>query len=405
MAEPTQAERFFLDAASPQFREDPYPFYQACRGAEPLMRASASIWLAFAHEDVAALLRYPGLSTNEALATAHLGRETPDAFRDRSLLFMDPPDHTRLRALVAQAFTARRIQGLRAAIEDVTAELIDSLRSRAGSGEPVDLIDSLAYPLPVRVICALLGVPAADEALFTAWSRSVARAIDPHILRGPEVDAEISADLTELTGYLTDLLEQRRVRPGDDLLSALVAVEADGDRVTAHEAVDLARLLLVAGHETTVNLIGNAVLALLRHPDQLAALLTDPGLIDGAVDELLRYDSPVQLTQRIALEEFELSGRQIAAGDEIVLVLAAANRDPAAFKEPDRLDVRRDARRHLAFGGGIHFCLGAALARSEGRIALRALLAAFPGIALAGPPVRRPTFTLRGLSALPVSWS
>ncbi|HEY3870011.1 MAG TPA: cytochrome P450 [Actinocrinis sp.] len=405
MDEPNAAEQFFLDAMSPQFREDPYPYYDARRSAQPFIRAHQSIWLAFSHADVSTLLRHPGLSTNEDRATLHLARSNPGSFREHSLLFMDPPDHTRLRALVSQAFTARRVQGLEATVEQITGELVDALKERAADGEPVDLISGLAYPLPVRVICALLGVPAEDEDAFTAWSRSVSRAIDPTILRSHEVDEEIAASLADLTAYLEDLLEQRRAAgpdAGDDLLSALVRVEADGDRVTPGEAISLARLLLVAGHETTVNLIGNGTLALLREPDQLALLRARPAVVDAAVDELLRYDSPVQLTQRIVVEDFEMRGHALAAGDQLALLLGAANRDPAVFADPARLDVTRDARRHVAFGGGIHFCLGAALAKLEGRVAFRRLVRVFPEMELAGKPVRRPTFTLRGLEELPV---
>jgi pimeloyl-[acyl-carrier protein] synthase len=403
--EPNVAEQFFLDVMSPRFREDPYPYYEARRLAQPLLRALDGLWIAFSHADVSALLRHPGLSTDEDLASLHMTRTNPGSFRRYNLLFMDPPDHTRLRTLVSQAFTARRVQSLEATVEKITAELVDALRERAAAGEPVDLISALAYPLPVRVICALLGVPAEDEVAFTDWSRSIVRAIDPNILRGPEIDEQIADSLADLAAYLESLLAQRRAAgpdAGDDLLSALVRVEADGDRISAAEAVSLARLLLVAGHETTVNLIGNGALALLREPDQLALLRARPDLVDSAVDELLRYDSPVQLSQRIALEEFDVRGHKMAPGDQIVLMLAAANRDPDVFTDPARLDVTRDARRHVAFGGGIHYCLGAALAKLEGRIAFRQLVQVFPEMELAGVPVRRPTYTLRGLEELPV---
>jgi pimeloyl-[acyl-carrier protein] synthase len=312
---------------------------------------------------------------------------------------MDPPDHTRLRNLVARAFTPRRIEGLRADIEAVAHELIQDIAARSAAG-PVDLIETFAYPLPVRVISALLGVPEGDQAQFTAWSRSIARSVDPSILRPPEIEAAIDRGERELGAYLKDLLDQRRKTPADDLLSALVAVEADGDRISPQEVIDLARLLLVAGHETTVNLIGNGLLALLRAPDQLALLRSSPELLGGAVDEMLRFDSPVQFSQRVAMEDLDLMGHTVRKGDEIMLILGAANRDPAAFADPNRLDVRRDARRHVAFGGGIHHCLGAALARLEGVLAFKALLDAFPTMELAAPPIRRPTLTLRGLEML-----
>jgi unspecific monooxygenase len=393
----TTADNFFLEAMKPAFREDPYPFYERFRGSAPLLRVADTIWFALGHAEVAAMLRHPRLSTDEQQhATTELGN-APDPNRARSLLFMDPPDHTRLRGLVARAFTPRRIEDLRAATEGITAELIDAMAARRGT---VDLIEAFAYPLPVRVICTLLGVPARDEAIFTDWSRGIARSVDPSILRSPEVEAAIGEARRGLQSYLGDLLAERRRKPGDDLLSALAAVDVDGDSITAREIVSLAQLLLVAGHETTVNLIGNGALALLRAPDQLALLRQRPELIGSAVDEFLRFDGPVQITQRVAMEDIDLFGHEVRKGDEIMLILGAANRDPAVFAEPHRLDVTRDARKHVAFGGGIHHCLGAVLARMEGIIAFKALLEAFPTMELAAPPTRRPTFTLRGLEML-----
>ena len=400
MSTPSLADRFFVEAMSPAFRDDPYPHYERFRGAEPLLRVADTIWFALGHGDVTNLLRHPGMSTDESHATTEIGKTGPGEVKTQSLLFMDPPDHTRLRNLVARAFTPRRIEGLRAATEAITAELLDAM---VADRAPVDLIQAFAYPLPVRVICSLLGIPAADEAVFTGWSRGIARSLDPTILRSAEIDAAIEQARRELRAYLGDLLEFRRKTPGDDLLSGLAAVEADGDRISSGEVLSLAVLLLVAGHETTVNLIGNGVLALLRAPDQLAVLRRSPDLVGPAVDELLRFDGPVQITQRIATEDMEVVGCKVRGGDEILLVLGAANRDPAVFAEPQRLDVTRDARRHVGFGGGIHHCLGAVLARMETQIALANLLDRFGRIELAGAPVRRPTFTLRGLESLPVA--
>jgi cytochrome P450 len=401
MTQMSLADRFFVDAMSPAFREDPYPHYEAYRGQQPLLRVADTMWLAFGHADVTAMLRHPKLSSDERRAATEVGCAEPGRLAT-SLVFMDPPDHTRLRGLVARAFTPKRVADLRPTAEAITARLLDETRAAASGGE-VDLIRSLAYPLPVAIICSLLGVPAADEATFTGWSRALARSLDPSVLRSAELDATITAAERDLAAYLEDLLSFRRTSPGDDLLSALLAVEADGDRIAPREVVDLALLLLVAGHETTVNLIGNGVLALLRVPDQMDVLRRSPHLVAGAVDELLRYDSPVQMTQRVATEDLDLVGHHVRAGDEILLVLGAANRDPAVFAAPQRLDVTRDARRHVAFGGGIHHCLGAALARLEGEVALSALLARFSRIELAGRPLRRPTFTLRGLESLPVA--
>ena len=395
-------DRFFLEAMSPAFREDPYPYYERFRGPSPLLRVADTIWFALGHADVTALLRHPKLSTDESHAATEAGRTEEDPNRTRSLLFMDPPEHTRLRGLVARAFTPRRIEELRATTKAIAGELVEGLAQRSGT---VELIEAFAYPLPVRVICALLGVPPEDEATFTAWSRGIARSVDPTILRSPAIEATIAEARQGLQAYLGDLLAARRRKPADDLLSALAAVEADGDRILPRQIVALAQLLLVAGHETTVNLIGNGTLALMRAPNQLALLRRAPELTGPAVDELLRFDSPVQITQRVVVEDMEVVGCRVKAGDEIMLVLGAANRDPAAFADPHRLDVTRDARRHVAFGGGIHHCLGAALARMEGEIALGALLDRFDEIELAGTPTRRPTFTLRGLETLPVAFN
>jgi cytochrome P450 len=402
VSERSLAEHFFLEAMSPAGREDPYPLYESYRSGEPLLRADDTIWIALDHAAVLTVLRHPALSSDERHATSEIGKSDPATSLSRGLLFMDPPDHTRLRGLIARAFTPKRIADLRPIAESITAALLDGVCA-CRSDQTVDLIGAFAYPLPIGVISALLGVPVSDQATFTAWSRALARSVDPTVLRSPEIDAAISAAERELAAYLTELLARRRRAPGDDLLSALVAVEADGDRISAQEVVDLAMLLLIAGHETTVNLIGNGLLALLRNPDQLARLRRAPELVPAAVDELLRFDGPVQLSQRVAVGDLDLCGRRVRGGDEIMLVLGAANRDPAVFAEPSRLDVTRDARAHVAFGGGIHHCLGAALARLEGQVAFAALLDRTQSLELAGVPTRRPTFTLRGLETLPVA--
>ena len=399
--QPNLADRFFMEAMSPAFREDPYPYYERFRGPTPLLRVAETIWFALGHADVTTMLRHPNLSTDESHAATEAELAAADPNRPRSLLFMDPPDHTRLRGLVARAFTPRRIDELRATTQAIATELVDAMAAKAG---PVDLVQAFAYPLPVRVICALLGVPPEDEAMFTDWSRGIARSVDPSVLRTPAIEATIEEARANLRRYLGDLLAARRRQPGDDLLSALAAVDVEGDRITPREVVGLAQLLLVAGHETTVNLIGNGALALLRDPEQLALLRSSPELVGPAVDEFLRYDGPVQITQRVVTQDMTVVGCPVKRGDEIMLVLGAANRDPAAFPDPHKLDVTRDARRHVGFGGGIHHCLGAALARMEGQIAFATLLDRFPRLELAGTPERRPTFTLRGLETLPVAF-
>lgn len=393
------ADRFFVEAMSPAFRADPYPFYERFRGSEPLLRADDTVWFCLGHAAVTALLRHPRLSSDESRATRNAGSAT-DPEPALSLLVMDPPEHTRLRGLVASAFTPRRLEALRGTTVAIAGELVDGMAARSGT---IDLIEAFAYPLPVRVLCALLGVPPADQALFTHWSRGLARSVDPAVLRTPEVEATIMAAQEGLSAYIGNLLAERRRSPGDDLLSALAAVDAGGDSITAREIVSLAQLLLFAGHETTVNLIGNGVFALMQTPEQLALLRRSPAQIGAAVDELLRFDSPVQITLRVMTEDMELLGSPVKAGDEIMLILAAANRDAAVFADPHRLDVTRDARRHVSFGGGIHHCLGAALARMEGEVALAALLQRFARIELAAAPTRLPTFTLRGLESLPVT--
>ena len=402
MPETSLAERFFVDAMSPAFREDPYPLYESFRRREPFLQVDDTIWLSLAHADVSALLRHPKLSSDETRATTEQRRPPPGRMKANSLLFMDPPDHSRLRQLVVRAFTPSRVADLRITTEEIASRLLDRIGSQAGAGDEVDLISVLAYPLPVSVICSLLGVPAGDQDAFTSWSRALSRSLDPSVLRSDEDDAAIVRAELEIVTYLEDVLDFRRRAPGDDLLSALLSVEADGDRISSDEVVDLALLLLVAGHETTVNLVGNGVLALLRAPDEMERLRRNRASASGAIDELLRFDSPVQMTQRIATEDLDLVGHRVKVGDEIVLVLGSANRDPSVFAEPDRLDIGRDARRHVAFGGGIHHCLGAALARMEAEVAITGLVHRFDRLEPAGPPVRRPTFTLRGLQSLPV---
>jgi cytochrome P450 len=389
----TEAQHFFVAAMSPEHRVDPYPLYAEWRERARMHRVDDDTWLVLGHAEVTACLRHPLLSSNEERSTVHqrevaAGREVVPLAP--SLLFMDPPDHTRLRGLVSRAFTPRRVEGLRARTARMVDELLDGL-----TGE-VDLIPALAYPLPVKVICALLGVPEEDEAAFSSWSKVLARSIDPSILRSAEVEAQIAVAGAELTGYMEALVARRLSTPGDDLISGLLAVEAEGDHISHAELIELTMLLLVAGHETTVNLIGNGTLALLRNPGQR-------GPLGAGIDELLRFDSPVQMNMRVATEDVEIAGEPIAAGSELILVLAAANRDPDAFPRPDELLLGRDARRHVAFGGGIHHCLGAALARMEGELAIGALFARYPGVRLAGEPELRPTFTLRGQEHLPVA--
>jgi cytochrome P450 len=408
----SQADLDFISVAlTPEFRADPYPFFHLLRNHEPVHKTAFGVYLLTRHADAAVAVRDPRLSSDERHSELYQAfieenGEPRGVFGDEMgqavLLFLDPPDHTRLRGLVSKAFTPRVVEQLRARVEQLVNGLLDAVEARADAH--MDVIADLAYPLPVVIICELLGVPAADHVTFQQWSRELAGSIDPQPLRTPEQEERIHAAAEAFVEYFHELIARRRRDPADDLLSALIAAEEAGDRLSEPELLATALFLLIAGHETTVNLIGNGTLALLRHPDQLDRLRADHSLDRNAVEELLRFDSPVMITQRITLEEYEVGGTTIPARQQIIPLLGAANRDPEAFPEPDRLDLGREgAGRHLAFGGGHHFCLGAALARLEGQIAIGALVRRFPRLELAGEPVRRETFTLHGLEHLPVS--
>ncbi|MGI8795187.1 MAG: cytochrome P450 [Acidimicrobiia bacterium] len=412
MTQSQEADLDFISAAiTPEFRDDPYQFFRLLREHEPVHKTAFGVYLLTRHADAAVATRDPRLSNDEQNSDLYQAfieenGEPRGIFGDEMgqavLLFLDPPDHSRLRGLVSKAFTPRVIEQLRARIEELVSGLLDAVEER-GDGR-MDVVADLAYPLPVVIICELLGVPAADHVTFQQWSHDLAASIDPQPLRTPEQEEQIRAAAEAFVEYLEKLIERRRREPADDLLSALIAAEEEGDRLSEPELLATALFLLIAGHETTVNLIGNGTLALLRHPDQLDRLRSDPSLDRNAVEELLRFDSPVMLTQRITLENYEIGGTTIPAHQQIIPLLGAANRDPEAFPDPDRLDLGREgAGRHLAFGGGHHFCLGAALARLEGQIAIGALVRRFPHIEPAGDPVRRETFTLRGLERLPVA--
>jgi cytochrome P450 len=316
----------------------------------------------------------------------------------RSLLMLDPPDHTRLRGLVNRAFTPRVVEQLRPRIQQIVDELLDV----AAAGGEMDLVRDLAYPLPVTVIAELLGVPAEDRDRLKRWSDELTVVIDP-IGSGRSVESAAGA-YAELSAYFEAVFEDRRLRPRDDLVSALVAAEQEGERLRGAELLALCALILGAGHETTTNLIGNAVLALLRHPGERKRLQDDPSLMESAVEEFLRYDSPVQATDRVASEDCEIGGQRIEAGRFVAVLIGAANRDPARFPEPDRLELGRADNRHLSFGQGVHYCLGAGLARVEAEIAIGSLLRRFPDVSgSADPPGYVPSLTLRGPTALPLS--
>jgi cytochrome P450 len=317
------------------------------------------------------------------------------------MLVVDPPDHTRLRGLVSKAFTPRMVERMSAQAQAIVDAALDEAARRGG----LELVEDLAYPLPVTVIARLLGVPEEDWPRFREWSRVLAASLDPvaAAMQDEARQAESAAADRAIQDYLADIVARRRGAPGDDLISALIAVEERGDVLGERELVVMLVLLLIAGHETTVNLIGNGILALLRNPAQLALLRSRPELLTVAVEELLRWDSPVQLTGRVVGETCELGGRTLRRGEFVLTLLGAANRDPAQFADPDRLDLTRDPNQHFSFGRGIHFCLGAPLARLEGRLAIGSLVRRFPDLRLDGEPVRSETITLRGLRRLPLT--
>src|ERR1700678_3469666 len=384
-----------------QAKTDPYPLYADIR-RRPLVRSALGAWMTADHAVAESILRDRRFSSSPvhqrgyqppAYPAGDPRAELPAA----DLLTMDPPDHTRIRRLVSGAFTPKAIAGLEPWIREVTGRLLTSADAAAG----FDLIDTLAFPLPIAVICHLLGVPAQDQASFRAWGHAIAATLEPQTSLAAAKQSRAAE--RALPAYLRDLVAKRRADPDESLLSALVAIEEDGDRLSSAELVSTALLLLVAGFETTVNLIGKRTRALLGEPEQWERLREDPALVPAAVEELLRYDSPVQVTQRIAVEDVDLDGTAISKGTAVIVAIGGANRDPAVFDQPDRLLIDRpNASRHLAFSLGIHHCLGAALARLEGRIAIEELTRRYPTLEIAGPPVRRPMLILRGFETVPL---
>ncbi|HTO55618.1 MAG TPA: cytochrome P450 [Myxococcota bacterium] len=374
-----------FNPTTPSLRSDPYPLYAKLRQVDPFHRCrNADGWVLTRYADVLDVLREPAFSADErnhrrfqqfVRRFERLGLPDPYADDRGSMLRMDPPTHTRLRGLVAKAFTPRAVERMRPRIEAILKELLES---RPAHG-PMELVTELAAPLPVRVIAEMLGVPPEDHVRFRDWSNELVRSLGEAT---PEDHRAAMRAGDQLDRYFEAIIEARRRAPKDDLISALVAAEDAGDRLKRNEMLSTLTLLLIAGNETTTNLISNATLALLRNPDQLEILRREPERIPDAIEELLRYDSPVQMTSRIASRDLELRGREIQKGSQLVLLLGAANRDPEVFAEPDRLDVTRRDVRHVSFSHGIHFCLGAQLARLEAGLALQGLITRFPSFKL-----------------------
>jgi cytochrome P450 len=382
-----------------EFRRNPHPVYAGLRERGPvhLVRLPEPeehhvTWLIVGYEEARAALADPRLAKDAGkIGVTFLDEELIGKY----LLSADPPQHTRLRGLITRSFTMRRVEELRPRVQQITDELLDAMLPLGRA----DLVESLSYPLPITVICELLGVPDMDRAEFRKLSTE---AVAPSS-SGSEYDAFV-----RLAEYLGDLIEDKRCAgPSSDLLSDLIRTTAeDGDRLSPQELRGMAFILLIAGHETTVNLLTSGVHALLTHPDQLAALRADMTLLDGAIEEMLRYEGPVENgTFRFAAESLDIAGTHVVKGDGVMVGLTAADRDAGRFPAPDRFDIRRDSRGHLAFGHGIHYCLGAPLARLEARTAIRTLLERAPGLALDGPPGDwLPGMLMRGMRSLPVRW-
>ena len=375
------------DLTSSAFIEDPYRTYEQLRQKDPVHRMRLiEAWALTRYEDVQDVLADHRRFIN--------AERNYDYMQYRTFLDLDPPDHTRLRGLVSKAFTPRAVRELGPRIQELVDELLDA----AAGKDRIDLISDFAFPLPVIVIAEMLGVPAKDRARFRAWSDDIALSVNP-LLSSEQIE-QVQQATEDLFDYFEGIIEQRRQAPQNDMISALLAAEEEGDRLTHEELLSTLMLLLVAGNETTRNLIGNGMLALLKNPAQLQRLRDHPELLDSAINELLRYDSPVQIDSRNAIDDVEIGGKRIAAGQRILAIVGAANRDPDVFANPDELDIGRDEISHLSFGRGIHYCLGSPLAILEGRIAFTSLLARFSSIRLASEPVFKEQIVLRGVEEL-----
>ncbi|RDH77488.1 cytochrome P450 [Mycolicibacterium moriokaense] len=402
----TQAQELLALLLDPAHRADPYPAYAQVREAGPLRLPDFNLTVFASYQHCDEVLRHPSSASDSAKSTAaqrrreHAG-DTAD-FGAPSFLFLDPPDHTRLRRLVSKAFAPKVVKALEPDIAALVTSLLDSVDEKGS----FDVVADLAYPLPVAVICRLLGVPLADEPEFSRASALAAQSLDPFMTFTGEASENLDSQLRAgqwLRAYLRDLLARRRADPGEDLMSGLIHVEESGDQLTEDEIIATCTLLLVAGHETTVNLIANATLAMLRRPEHWTALAGDASKVSGVIEETLRYDPPVQLMGRIASDDMTIGDSDIAKGDTMMLLLAAAHRDPAAFDRADEFLPDRESIRHLGFGKGPHFCLGAPLARLEAGIALSAVAARYPHARLGGEPQYKKNVTLRGMSALAVA--
>lgn len=395
-----------LNLLQPEVQANPYPFYRLLRETDPVHWDSprgypAGWWVVTRHADVSAAFQDARFSSQRFADVDRVPSRIRPVARvlSQQLLYTDPPTHTRLRALVSKAFTPREVESWRHRIQVVTNQLLDAVQDK---GE-MDVIRDLAVPLPVHVIADMFGVAVEDRGSFKQWSDDLRVVVGNARLSAAQA-AQAVQSLDMLTTYFRTVIERRRRHPQDDLLQRLIMAEEAGSMLTEEELYANCMMVLLAGYETTSNFIGNAVLALLQHPEQCAALRADPALYSTAIPELLRYDSPAQVALRIAKEDLEFAGKGVQAGQQLLLILGAANRDPEQFNDPDRLDLSRKDNRHLAFAHGIHFCLGAALARMEGEIALTSVLQRWPTMRLATTALEwERNMTFRALKALPVT--
>lgn len=376
-----------FDLTSSKVRANPYEVYERLRSEDPIHRMRLiNAWALTGYDDALAILQDHRRFSS--------GENKLEYAPYRTMLDLDPPDHTRLRSLVSKAFTPRAVAALGPRIQEIVDELLDELAGRDG----FDLIGDFAFPLPVIVIAEMLGVPAEDRDKFNVWSNDIALAVEP-ILSGEEI-VRVERASDEIIEYFEGIIEQRRREPRDDMLSALLAAEEEGDRLSHDELLGTLMLLLVAGNETTRSLIGNGMLALLKNPQQLQRLRDSSDLLETAIDEMLRYDSPVQFIIRVVLEDTEFKGKRFRAGQKVIILVGAANRDPTVFADPGAMDIGRQEKSHISFGRGIHYCLGSPLALLEARVAFANLIERFSSIELVTEPEFRDQIVLRGVESL-----
>jgi cytochrome P450 len=400
------SDAMFFNPLEPGYVENPYPHLAELRENDAVHLSLTGQWILFSQQDVFKLLRDPAMSVSDsnievqdekyaAVVAAAGGSLEPST----SILSVDPPDHTRLRRLVSKAFTPSAIESLRPRIQELVEDILDAVESRGSS----DIVAELAFPLPFDVISEMLGMPEADKDLIAEWSSALVKTIDP-IITDDEIRAAIDAGKM-MDAHIDQVIEWKRANPADDLLTALIEAEEDGDRLSSVELRDQVSLLFIAGHETTVNLIGTGIYELLRNPDQLAVWRDDPSLDVNAVDELLRYISPVQFSRRITMDEVTFGGKTIDKGSAVLAGLASSNRDAAKWgPTADQMDVRREgAGQHLSFGSGAHHCLGASLARMEAQVAIGSFIRRFPNARVVGEPGWNGRINLRGLERLDIA--